>query len=74
MLVCMLINQRTINRKDTAPVLKDVSFSIASGQKIGIVGRTGRLVASPILIPCRRHITWTWNRGIQANQAAFSRM
>ena len=27
--------------KDTEPALKDVSFSVKSGEKIGIVGRTG---------------------------------
>ncbi|KUI69238.1 Multidrug resistance-associated protein 1 [Cytospora mali] len=32
----------------TSPVLKDISFSVEGGKKIGIVGRTGRIVLDDI--------------------------
>lgn len=36
-------------RHADSPVLKDVSLSVASRQKIGIVGRTGRSVVHSFL-------------------------
>lgn len=43
-ITAVLLIDMSTNRKDSTPVLKSLSFSLDGGQKLGIVGRTGRFV------------------------------